>query len=699
MSGAAHDQSTWNSLYLVAKEAFEKNELDQVEEKCKACVEAAQQLDNDPGLVAVSLQILGEAYKIHGRFREAESVVGQAYTIYEQEGGLYSESTLDALLTLAELDVLQKRFARAESRYKQVLDIAHCLEITEPKKLAAIYENLAICLPEGRERERERFLKYSLNLYQTVEPDDPARGGTYFNLGESLFIQNKHQEAQNFYQTALDCYQRNDTRDSLSLAQAWRRLAECFEWQEHFQEAESGYKRALDVLSKEVRPESLLLAAICEQLAYCCERQEHLEEAEDFSRRALEIYETELGPADIQSATSMHALANLCSNQGKYASAELLLKRACAIYEATYGAKHSVVAGAYECMAAIFESQKDFDKAVELHEKSVTIYRHCNDSMPQELWSALLALACCLYELHRDAESESILKEALDIEVHHAFETQEARTELVALYEAQGRQKEAKLLGQGAHRHLEGARQKEEDEADHPDAKYWKEVASARAQYFESLIGPLPTESVALRNLRGVWTGKLIQFWGRRLNDVWVTSSFGLTNCDMPTRFRSEETKKERAETTNYINITATQTVKERDPLILPPELAGYGYEILLLTDCEEIWPIYFLNMVVPCEILHDIELLRQVRKFEGLTIEAANIYGVGELHFLVMPATGRLPSKLELPNGEMHLLIATRITRAEMEYGNKYGRRALLEQLTKAGLGQMSIVDRPSIL
>src|SRR5271168_3639953 len=126
MTGAAHDQSTWNSLYLVAKEAFEKNELDQVEEKCKACVEAAQQLDNDPGLVAVSLQILGEAYKIHGRFHEAESVVGQAYTIYEQEAGFYSENALDTLLTLAELDLLQKRFSRAESRYKQVLDIAHC---------------------------------------------------------------------------------------------------------------------------------------------------------------------------------------------------------------------------------------------------------------------------------------------------------------------------------------------------------------------------------------------------------------------------------------------------------------------------------------------------------------------------------------------------------------------------------------------
>jgi hypothetical protein len=46
-----------------------------------------------------------------------------------------------------------------------------------------------------------------------------------------------------------------------------------------------------------------------------------------------------------------------------------------------------------------------------------------------------------------------------------------------------------------------------------------------------------------------------------------------------------------------------------------------------------------------------------------------------------------------------MNLLIATLITRDEMEFSFQEGRRTLLERLCKAGVGQMSVLDRASVL
>src|SRR5262249_43834315 len=119
-----------------------------------------------------------------------------------------------------------------------------------------------------------------------------------------------------------------------------------------------------------------------------------------------------------------------------------------------------------------------------------------------------------------------------------------------------------------------------------------------------------------------------------------------------------------------------------------------------VLTPGPATWPLLPLGWLIQKEILGDLDLLGRVRESQGVTVESLKLGdGSQTADFLVEPAGGPLPVQVELPNGTMHLLVATRITRDEMNFALEHGRPALLERLTHAGVGQVSILDRPSVV
>ncbi len=65
----------------------------------------------------------------------------------------------------------------------------------------------------------------------------------------------------------------------------------------------------------------------------------------------------------------------------------------------------------------------------------------------------------------------------------------------------------------------------------------------------------------------------------------------------------------------------------------------------------------------------------------------------------LIAKAQPPLPTGTELPAGNMQLLVATVITREEMAWSGENGRGALLRKLQAAGVGQVSVLRRSSVV
>jgi hypothetical protein len=105
------------------------------------------------------------------------------------------------------------------------------------------------------------------------------------------------------------------------------------------------------------------------------------------------------------------------------------------------------------------------------------------------------------------------------------------------------------------------------------------------------------------------------------------------------------------------------------------------------------------VGFAVNAEIQRDVDLLDRVREIGAVTVEEVAIDQERSVDILISAAEPPLPPSLQLPNGAMNLLVITRITRPEMELALQEGQPALVAKLAKAGIGQISDLERRSIV
>ncbi|MBC3911260.1 suppressor of fused domain protein [Undibacterium umbellatum] len=227
----------------------------------------------------------------------------------------------------------------------------------------------------------------------------------------------------------------------------------------------------------------------------------------------------------------------------------------------------------------------------------------------------------------------------------------------------------------------------------------WQAVYEARAAAYSEQFGPLPADILKMMNLSGVWPGGgLYQLAAPQLSaTAWLSSSFGLSNPDMPTTVISEEVSSEH----DHLGRPTRTTTRllSKDNMATYPGRPGYGYEFMVLTQGQEEWPLWLLQWAVNSEIQQDVDFLGRVDQYQGMTVEDIYVGGEQMVNILITRARAPLPATISLPNGEMSLLVATTITDDEMIWSKTNGRNALMNLLQKSGVGQFSHPDRPSVI
>lgn len=240
----------------------------------------------------------------------------------------------------------------------------------------------------------------------------------------------------------------------------------------------------------------------------------------------------------------------------------------------------------------------------------------------------------------------------------------------------------------------DGDDDQEETEAE----ELFNRVYEAREEFFEDNFGPMPADVLKLNNMMGVWPGGcLVQIYAEALPDApSVTSTFGLTNPDMPATVRSEDVvHEERTEGDRLLRSTSMRLVA-RDPVTVPPGIAGYGYEAMVITPEQFEWPSLFLSWFVTNEINHDAGWLRRVMQEEAVLLKCP-LRDYPRLKLLLTKAAPPMADTLLLPNGMAYMLVATSITEAEYAFAMKAGAPALADAMRTKGPGQISIIFRPS--
>lgn len=210
-------------------------------------------------------------------------------------------------------------------------------------------------------------------------------------------------------------------------------------------------------------------------------------------------------------------------------------------------------------------------------------------------------------------------------------------------------------------------------------------------------IGTLPEQIQKLMNLTGIWSGGcLVQMHSDKLGGLWVTTSFGLTNSDMPTSSKLEHYK---VESKDGKAVRYEQRISKRIPVELNKEWAGYGYEIGVLTKEKAMWPYMFLNSIVQMEILKDVGLLGRIDDIGAVTVEKIRISEKDYANFIIFNAPEPLFKDFILPNGKGRMLLAMNISEEEMNYALKNGQVELLNLLISKNVIPISDLGRGSII
>ncbi|WP_426318373.1 hypothetical protein [Pseudoduganella sp. R-43] len=229
----------------------------------------------------------------------------------------------------------------------------------------------------------------------------------------------------------------------------------------------------------------------------------------------------------------------------------------------------------------------------------------------------------------------------------------------------------------------------------------WQQVYDARSRLFEQHFGSLPNDILKLMDLSGVWPGGGLYVIPSKIagEPGFIYTTFGLSNPDMPTTLEMVDAQPTSSASNGVRAVGFAGTLRQKANVRPRSDRPGYGYELIVLAKENADWPLWLLQWATKAEVLKDADLLSVVERHQGVTVEQI---GIGEgkfVNLLISKSHAPLPDHLALPNGKMELLVATVITDDEMHWSMTNGRNHLLGELKKSGVGQISVLDRPSVV
>ena len=276
---------------------------------------------------------LGNAYKKIGDYEQSQSLLEEAFEIYNSSvGDSLSEQMLKPVLELASLYNVERSFNYAAHYYHRSLVILDDQIEDKPTIAATIYSDYGSTLTElGNPQLAILYLEKALTII----------------------------EKENLSKSQLRTVQTN-------LAQAYRRNQE-------YRKSEELYKTVLAALPGDT-PMTLEGSIIHNNLGYLLKVQDKLDEAAGHYNRSLEINRYVYGLDHPYTTMVMNNLSALHSQAGRYSEAETIRLELLDIYRGKYGDIHWRTGSSYESLGILHILSGELEKAPAFFERSHQIY-------------------------------------------------------------------------------------------------------------------------------------------------------------------------------------------------------------------------------------------------------------------------------------------------------------------------------------
>lgn len=342
-------------------------------------------------LCAANGQTLAEAqqHNKHGleffknsKFVEAEQAYRAGLAVSRTLGTDGLRETTAMLTNLAVTLQSQGRVAEARKALEECISIETRQLGNRGTTLAHALNNIALMdMTDLRFGKAVSLLKQALTLQ---EVDDRTRAGTMHNLAATYFDMGQRRKAEEFFNAAIDEYQRLGVEFELSPALTY--LAKIAAGKGDIVRAESLLNRALENRVKIFGAEHPNVALTLADLGdFETERGRH-DQAITYFDRALDIIEPVLGVDHVFSAPVLFHYGEARQRQGRFQEALAMYQRTIRILNDNFGPEHARLAQVYknasECLTKLKQKQqaKEYEvRAQTIRDRVVSYGKHTID--------------------------------------------------------------------------------------------------------------------------------------------------------------------------------------------------------------------------------------------------------------------------------------------------------------------------------
>ncbi|XP_070569543.1 nephrocystin-3-like [Ptychodera flava] len=273
--------------------------------------------------------------------------------------------------------------------------------ITLPK-IAEIYETLGRFLKDlALLKEAMTPLQKALEIYESLDPDQPCVAGALYQLAGLHGQWNKFATAEALYKQALEISENAYGTDHHNVAKILDALAVLYQKQEKHEQADMLRRRAVAIRQKCKQPRA---------------HSGQLGGIDPLKRRALQLEELVLGPDSVDVAKSLNELGVLYYLQDNQETAEAYFKKALDMRESVLGPDHPDVAQSLNNLAALYNDKKEYSKAEPLYERALEIRQKSFQQQDHPNVASTIKHLAVLYKKQgKNAKAEPLYKQAVDI--------------------------------------------------------------------------------------------------------------------------------------------------------------------------------------------------------------------------------------------------------------------------------------------
>lgn len=343
------DELAWDQAAALHEQAAELVASGQLDAAEPVALTAAQTLlellgDDHPDY-ANALATVAQIAEQRGRLQEAIELGRRVLAILEpyEDEPLIDTMRATASMQLAFRLVIAGRYAEGEQLSREALALAPAEHPFE----ADAWANLGVSLRlAGKHDDAEAAYRRSAELYRAA--GEPIPSGLHHNLAGLAFARGDHPLAETHARAALAARERSGRDEPFARGQDLCGLGDALAGQGRVTEAEQAYREGLACYQRAGRTEHVEVAFALHNLGDVLAEQDRIDEAEAAYLEAIALKRRLLGPEHHELAASSCNLAVLYDRSGRSERARELVAAAVAIVR-LLDERHPVRIGVEAC--------------------------------------------------------------------------------------------------------------------------------------------------------------------------------------------------------------------------------------------------------------------------------------------------------------------------------------------------------------